>query len=75
VEGGRGNSRAKQRARHIDPLLLLLLLLLRKFSGTNLRQGGRDEFLVAAPRRELDQNSTHRAINELVSRHRQMARP
>lgn len=53
------------------PSSLLSLSSLRKFSGTNLRHGGRDEFLVAAPRtRELDENSTRRAINELVSRHR-----
>jgi len=42
-----------------------------KVSETNLREGRYDEILVAASRRTLDQNSTRRAINELVScRHR-----
>lgn len=40
-----------------------------KVSGTNLREGRHDEILVAASRRALDQNSTRRVINELVSRH------
>lgn len=51
--------RAKHRARQFCSA---------KVSGTNLREGRRDEFLVAASRRAFDQNSTRRAINELVSR-------
>jgi len=53
--------RAKHRARHRS--------YSAKVSGTNLREGRRDEILVAASRRALNQNSTHRAINEFVSRH------
>jgi hypothetical protein len=46
-----------------------------KVSGTNLREGRRDEILVVASRRAFDQNSTRRAINELaVSRRRRRHR-